>query len=168
MQIETNTVVSLKYKLSNHTTGEQIEITDESNPLVFLYGVGSLIPDFETNLKGKVSGDAFDFAIPAANAYGVPSEEEVVMIPANIFHDEQGNFDHEMFKIGALIPMSDSQGNHMRGKILEIKDDVVKMDFNHPLAGTDLHFEGTVLEVREATADEIAHGHVHGPHGHHH
>ena len=168
MQIAANTVVSLMYKLTNHQTGEQIEITDETNPLVFLYGVGSLIPDFEANLSGKTTGDAFDFAIHAANAYGLPSDDEIVMIPSNVFHDENGHFDTEMFKVGALIPMSDGQGHQMRGRILEITDDVVKMDFNHPLAGTDLHFEGTILEVREATADEISHGHVHGPHGHQH
>jgi len=168
MQIATNTVVSLMYKLTNHQTGEQIEITDETNPLVFLYGVGSLIPDFEANLSGKTTGDTFDFAIPAANAYGLPSEEEIVMIPANVFHDEKRQFDHEMFKVEALIPMSDGQGHQMRCKIMEVTDDVVKMDINPPLAGTDLHFEGTILEVRGASADEISHGHVHGPHGHQH
>lgn len=168
MQIATHTVVSLKYKLSNHQSGEQIEITDETNPLVFLFGAGALIPDFENNLKDKNPGDEFDFAIPAANAYGIPNDEEIVVIPANVFHDEKGEFDNKMFQVGTLVPMSDGQGHQMRGKILEITDDVVKMDFNHPLAGTDLHFQGTILEVREATADEIAHGHVHGPHGHHH
>ena len=64
--------------------------------------------------------------------------------------------------------MSDSEGHQLRGTIMEVSDDVVKMDFNHPLAGTDLHFEGQILEVREASEDEIAHGHVHGPDGHNH
>ena len=64
--------------------------------------------------------------------------------------------------------MSDNDGNQLRGKIVEVDEENVKMDFNHPLAGTDLHFSGEVLEVREATEDEIAHGHAHGPHGHHH
>ena len=68
MQISANKVVTLKYKLSNHSTGEQIEETNETNPLVFLYGVGSLIPEFEDNLADKTVGDAFDFHIAAANA----------------------------------------------------------------------------------------------------
>jgi FKBP-type peptidyl-prolyl cis-trans isomerase SlyD len=168
MQITSNTVVSLKYKLSNHQTGEQIEETNESNPLVFLFGAGQLIPDFEDNVSGKVKGDAFDFHIKAENAYGLSDAEQVAMIPSNIFHDEDGKFDTEMFQVGAMIPMSDSEGNHLRGKIVEITDEHVKMDFNHPLADTDLHFQGEVLDVRAATADEIAHGHVHGEHGHQH
>jgi FKBP-type peptidyl-prolyl cis-trans isomerase SlyD len=90
------------------------------------------------------------------------------MIPSNVFHDDNGNFDNDMFKVGAMIPMSDSEGNHMHGKIVEVDSENVKMDFNHPLAGTDLHFQGEILDIREATEDELAHGHVHGEHGHQH
>jgi FKBP-type peptidyl-prolyl cis-trans isomerase SlyD len=168
MQITTNTVVSLKYKLSNHQTGEQIEETNETNPLVFLFGAGQLIPDFEDNVSGKRKGDSFDFHIVAANAYGVSDPEQIAMIPSNVFHDENGNFDHQMFASGAIIPMSDGEGNQLRGKIVEVNDEHVKMDFNHPLAGTDLRFVGEILDVRAANPDEIAHGHVHGEHGHHH
>ena len=64
--------------------------------------------------------------------------------------------------------MSDNEGNHLRGLVLEIKEDLVKMDFNHPLAEMDLHFEGVVLEVRPASAEELEHGHAHGVHGHQH
>jgi FKBP-type peptidyl-prolyl cis-trans isomerase SlyD len=73
-----------------------------------------------------------------------------------------------MFQVGAMIPMSDNEGNHLSGKILSITDENVQMDFNHPLAGTDLHFEGSILEVRAATQEELDHGHVHGEHGHQH
>jgi FKBP-type peptidyl-prolyl cis-trans isomerase SlyD len=168
MQISTNKVVSLKYKLSNAQNQEQIEETNEANPLVFLYGVGSLIPEFEDNLSGKIVGDPFDFKIDAANAYGNHDPKHITDIPANIFHDENGKFDEVMFQVGSEIPMSDSDGNHLRGTILEVSDENVKMDFNHPLAGTNLHFTGIVLDVREATEDEITHGHVHGEHGHQH
>jgi FKBP-type peptidyl-prolyl cis-trans isomerase SlyD len=168
MQISANKVVTLKYTLSNHSTGEQIEETNETNPLVFLYGVGGLIPEFEQNLAAKTAGDAFDFHIIAVNAYGDHDPQHMAMIPTNIFHDEEGKFDEQMFHVGALVPMSDNDGNQLRGKIVEVDEENVKMDFNHPLAGTDLHFAGEVLEVREATADEIEHGHVHGPNGHQH
>jgi FKBP-type peptidyl-prolyl cis-trans isomerase SlyD len=168
MQIATNKVVSLKYKLSNAQTQEQIEETNETNPLVFLYGVGSLIPEFEDNLSGKIAGDSFDFKIEAANAYGNHDAQHIAMIPSNIFHDENGAFDEVMFQVGSMIPMSDNEGNHLTGKIMEVTEEHVKMDFNHPLAGTDLHFTGEVLEVRDATDDEIAHGHVHGEQGHQH
>ena len=73
-----------------------------------------------------------------------------------------------MFQVGAVVPMSDNEGNHLRGNIIEVTPEYVKMDFNHPLAGTDLHFSGEILSVRDATQDEIAHGHAHGPGGHQH
>lgn len=168
MQITQNTVVSLNYKLSNHQTGEKIEETPVERPLVFLYGIESMIPEFEQKIAGKAKGDKVSFSITAENAYGTYQEEQIAMIPANIFHNEDGKVDTEFFFIGATIPMSDNEGNHLRGKILEITEENVKMDFNHPLAGTDLLFDVEVLDVREATSDEIDHGHVHGEHGHHH
>lgn len=168
MQITSNKVVSLKYLLSNHQSGEKIEETNEENPLVFLYGVGGLIPEFEENLADKKVGDLFDFHISASNAYGDHDQEHIAMIPSNIFYDDNGNFDSDMFKVGAMIPMSDSEGNNMHGKIMEVDEENVKMDFNHPLAGTDLHFKGEILDIRAATEEELEHGHVHGEHGHKH
>ena len=168
MFIKENTVVSVNYKLSNHQTGEKIEETSLENPMVFLFGVGGMIPQFEENLFEKNIGDTFDFAINAANAYGMRDENQVAMIPLDVFFDESGKFDESYFSVGALIPMSDSEGNHLRGKIMEVTPELIKMDFNHPLAGMDLHFSGSITAVREATADELAHGHVHGPGGHHH
>jgi FKBP-type peptidyl-prolyl cis-trans isomerase SlyD len=161
-------VVSVNYKLSNHKTGEKIEETTTENPMVFLYGVGGIIPEFEENLRGKKVGDQFDFSILAENAYGTANAEMIVMIPINVFHDENGNIDTNIFRVGAIVPMSDSEGNHLRGTILEIAPEYIKMDFNHPLSDTDLHFTGEILDIRPATQDEIDHGHVHGPGGHHH
>ncbi len=168
MKIQDLVVVSLNYKLSNHTTGEKIEETTTENPMVFLYGVGGIIPEFEDNIRDKQAGDLFEFAITAENAYGERNEEMIAMIPQNVFHDENGNFDAQMFQVGAVVPMSDNEGNHLRGNIIEVTPEYVKMDFNHPLAGTDLHFSGEILSVRAATQDEIAHGHAHGPGGHQH
>ena len=168
MKITQNSVVSLKYTLANNQTGEKIEETNESNPLVFLFGVGSLIPEFEQNLDGLVANDTFDFAIKAENAYGMPSDANFAVIPLSVFFDEKGEFVAEMFPVGAMIPMSDNQGNHLQGTIKDIIDGNIIMDFNHPLAGADLHFTGSVLDVRDATKEELDHGHVHGPHGHQH
>jgi len=168
MNINTHKVVTLKYALTKDQTGEKIEDTNENNPLVFLFGVGSLLPEFEDNLADKMKGDSFSFSIAAAQAYGEHDPTNVAMMPANIFHDENGVFDNVMFQVGNVIPMSNNEGEQLRGTILEITDEFVKMDFNHPLAGIDLHFAGEILGVREATADEIDHGHVHGEHGHHH
>lgn len=168
MTIERHSVVTLSYKLSNHQTGDKIEETTTDHPMVFLYGADSLIPEFERNLEGKKAGDTFDFSIKAADAYGDRSEEHEVMIPLSVFLDESGKINENEIFPGALVPMSDSEGNHLRGQVKEMNDEFIKMDFNHPLSGTDLHFKGEILDVRKATDDEIAHGHVHGPGGHHH
>ena len=168
MTIQENTVVSLSYKLTNHKTGETIEETTTENPMVFLYGVGGVLPQFEENIQGKKVGDSFAFSIESKMAYGAKDEEQIAMIPLDVFRDEAGAFDEEYFVVDALIPMSDSEGNQLRGRILEINSELIKMDFNHPLAGTDLHFEGNIVGIREASKDELDHGHVHGEGGHQH
>lgn len=168
MIIDMHTVVTVNYKLTNQTTGEFVEETNAENPLVFLYGVGGIIPDFELNLHGKTVGDRFDFSIASANAYGESSDENIVPIPTSVFHGEKGAVDTTQIYVGAVVPMMDNEGNRMRGTVVDMNDEIVKMDFNHPLAGQDLHFSGEVLDVRAATQDEIAHGHAHGPGGHQH
>jgi len=168
MTIEKNTVVSVNYNLSLKETGEQVEQTSKEHPFVFLYGAGGLLEDFETNLRGKKSGDTFDFFIDHKRGYGVRDEQHIVMIPINAFLGEDGKLDDANVKVGVTLPMVDNDGNRLYGNVLEITAEYVKMDFNHPLAGKDLHFKGEILEVRVATEEELAHGHVHGPHGHHH
>ena len=168
MVIDTNKVVSVDYTLSVKGTEEQIEQTSKEQPFVFLYGAGGLLEDFENNLKGKKAGDTFDFFIDHARGYGVRDEQHVVMIPMEAFLGEDEKFDEENVKIGVTLPMVDNDGNRLYGKVEEITQEHVKMDFNHPLSGQDLHFKGEVLEVRAATEEELAHGHVHGEHGHQH
>lgn len=168
MTIQENKVVSLSYKLSNHKTGEIIEETTQDQPMVFLYGVGGILPQFEENIVGKKVGDTFDFSITSDHAYGMPNEDQIAMIPVDVFKDEEGKFDAEYFVVGSTIPMSDSEGNHLRGQLLEITPEFLKMDFNHPLAGKDLNFKGEIVEIRDASKDEMDHGHVHGEGGHHH
>lgn len=168
MTVDTNTVVSLHYKLTNHKTGEQIEETSENQPMEFLYGIERIIPLFEENIHGLKAGDTFEFSIPSMQAYGDKNDDHVALIPISVFFDESGKVDETQIKVGAILPMTDNEGNHLRGTVMEINDETVTMDFNHPLAGTDLFFQGTILAVRAATQDEISHGHSHGEHGHHH
>ena len=170
MIIAENKVVSVNYHLTGKEEGgieELIEQTSTEKPFVFLYGMGSLIETFENELSGKKAGDSFDFHIAADKAYGLHNQEYVAAIPKQAFHVE-GKFDDERIKAGEELPMLDSEGHQMHGLVVEVGAEYVVMDFNHPLAGYDLHFVGTVLEVRDATAEELEHGHVHGPHGHHH
>lgn len=168
MTVDTNTVVSLHYKLTNHQTGEKIEETSPEQPMEFLYGVERIIPTFEVNIHGLKAGETFSFHIPSQEAYGAKNDDHIARIPISVFYDETGKIDETVIYEGAVLPMTDSEGTHLRGTVLAISAEEIKMDFNHPLAGIDLQFEGTILEVRPATEEEIAHGHSHGAHGHHH
>ena len=171
MQIGLNKVVGVTYRLHSSKQGNEpsfVEEAGESNPLVFLYGVGSMIPDFEMNLSGKSMGDEFQFSIVAANAYGVFDADSVVRMPMDMFKVD-GVVDMDLIKIGNILPLVDGEGNRMTAKVEGVEGDSVILDFNHPLAGHDLHFTGKVVEVREASETELAHGHVHshGDHDHH-
>lgn len=168
MTVDINTVVSLHYKLTNHQTGEKIEETSQDRPMEFLYGIERIIPKFEESVHGLKAGDKFNFSIVSDEAYGQRNEDQIAAIPTSVFVDESGKMNKEHIFVGALVPMSDSEGNNLRGLVLEISEEIVKMDFNHPLAGIDLNFDGEIIEIRQATADEIAHGHSHGAHGHQH
>ena len=172
MKISPNSVVSVNYHLT--VPGEKggaeitIEKTSSEEPFTFLFGGGQLLPDFEKNLTGKIVGDKFDFKIGAKEGYGEFSLDHIVNLPIENFLGEDGKLDNETIAVGKNVPMMDAEGHKLWGKVLEISLSSIKMDFNHPLAGKELHFNGEVLEVREASKDELDHGHVHGPGGHHH
>lgn len=172
MIIEKNKVVSVNYVLTVYEKeGDAetlVEETSIENPFVFLYGNGDLLEDFETALSSKIKGDKFDFKVAYERGYGQIHLDHIVNVPIEAFKDEDGNMDEEMVVVGNMLPMHDHEGNRMQGLVVEITDTYVKMDFNHPLAGKNLHFTGEVLEVRPATLEELSHGHVHGPGGHHH
>ncbi|HNT93538.1 MAG: peptidylprolyl isomerase [Bacteroidales bacterium] len=155
MKIENNRFASLVYTLhEGDRDGRVIETVEETAPLGFVFGAGRLLPAFEANLAGLEEGASFEFSLPAVDAYGELREEMVINLPRNIFEDE-GVLRSEVCYVGNTVPMMDSQGNRMNGVVVEIGDAFVKMDFNHPLAGTDLHFAGKVVGVREATPEEL-------------
>lgn len=161
MIIEKNKVVSLVYELrTDGSQGEVIETLNDQNPLTFLFGSGSLLPKFEENISGLKVGDAFDFELKSMEAYGAVAQEAIVDIPKHIFMVD-GQFDENMVKVGNAIPMMDNQGNRLNGVVVEVESETVKMDFNHPLAGDDLFFKGKIVDVREATEEELTHGHIH-------
>ncbi|HTF03043.1 MAG TPA: FKBP-type peptidyl-prolyl cis-trans isomerase [Bacteroidia bacterium] len=172
MTISEKQVVSVNYHLTvpgeNGGAEITIEKTSVEDPFVFLIGAGQLLPDFEMNLKGKKSGDTFDFRVTAANGYGEYQLDHIVNLPIENFLDQQGKLDTEMIALGKNVPMVDNEGHRLWGKVIEIGLENIKMDFNHPLAGKELHFAGEVLDVREASKEELDHGHVHGAGGHHH
>ena len=167
MEISNNKVVSIIYKLHhNDAEGDLMQEVSTKDPYVFLFGAKQVLPEFEENLTGKKAEDEFSFGIKSENSYGDRDEEQMVDLPINIFMVE-GKL-AEAVKVGHYVPMNDQDGNAMQGLVLEIADKHIKVDFNHPMAGMNLFFTGQVLEVREATKEEIEHGHVHGPGGHQH
>jgi FKBP-type peptidyl-prolyl cis-trans isomerase SlyD len=158
MIIEKNKVVSLSYELK--VDGKTVEAVGKDSPFMFLFGVGNLLPKFEQNLDGLKINDEFDFELVCDDAYGPVKESAIVDVPMKAF-EVDGNIDRGMLKVGNQVPMLDQSGNRLNGRIVELDEEYVTMDFNHPLAGNDLHFNGTVVEIRDATPDEIEHGHVH-------
>ncbi|WP_298614086.1 peptidylprolyl isomerase [uncultured Odoribacter sp.] len=149
--ITKNKVVSLSYELRTEPDGSVIETADAGRPLEFICGQGQTLEYFEMNLLNKKVGDKFDFKIPAAQAYGERNEDMIVDLPKDIFKE----VDPKDMYVGNMLPMMDSIGRHLEGKIVEIGEEDVRIDFNHQLAGKDLYFKGEVLAVRDATDEEL-------------
>lgn len=165
MKIDKHSVASVTYALE--VEGELIEKTDKKNPLTFLVGVGSMIPGFEQQLLGKQSGDNYDITVSPEEGYGTVDPKAIVDLSKDVFVVD-GQLQEELLVEGNVIPLQDQDGNPLQGVVKSIGEDSVKMDFNHQFAGKTLHFKGEIVEVRPATKEEINHGHVHGPGGHHH
>ena len=160
MNISKNKVVSLSYELRiDGKDGEIIETVNADSPLMFIFGTNSLVPGFERNVENLKTGDNFAFLLDCEEAYGPAIEEAVVEIPKTAF-TVNGKIDHDMLFEGNAIPMTDSGGNKLDGVIAEVKEDTVVMDFNHPFAGDSLFFSGVVVDVREATPEELERGRI--------
>lgn len=165
MQIQQNTVVSLSYTLKLQN-GEIADQTDSENPFVFIHGIGQTLEAFDNNLTGLETGSKFNFSLSAEEGYGKFNPEAVVKLDKSIFSGP--HVSENLLTEGNMVPMQDQNGNPMDGIIREIEETTVTVDFNHPLADEILHFSGEIINVRQATAEELDHGHVHGPGGHHH
>jgi FKBP-type peptidyl-prolyl cis-trans isomerase SlyD len=156
LEIGKYAMVTLTYDLRvDDENGEVVEQATEAQPLQFLYGAGAMLPKFESQLAGLREGEPFTIKLSKNDAYGDVNEEAVVDLPKHVFL-VSGKFDDELIKIGNTVPMMSSNGQRLNGLVLEVNDDVVTMDFNHPLAGEDLYFAGKVMAVREASDEEVA------------
>lgn len=162
MKINDNKVVALSYVLD--VEGAVRDRADAEHPLEFIFGMGYLLPKFEANVLDKEVGDTFDFVLTPEEGYGVYSASAVLDLARSMFESD-GKID-ERIRVGATVPMMTNDGRVVPGRVLEITDEKVKMDFNHELAGKTLHFTGEVLAVREATDKELAEG-LHGELAHH-
>lgn len=156
MQVSKDKVVSIHYTLTDND-GNVLDSSSGRDPLNYLHGHGNLIKGMEEGLEGKAKGDQFDLKVSPEKGYGVKSDNMVQKVPRSAFGDQQ-----------VEKGMQFQTNNGQIVTITEIGMDSVTVDGNHPLAGVELNFKVEVLEVRNATTDEMEHGHVHGPGGHHH
>lgn len=157
MEIAENKYITVAYKLYSIEDGEKdfIEEATAEHPFQFISGLGMTLDIFEEEIKGLKQGDKFDFSIKNEDAYGEYNEEHVIELPKEVFFIE-GKFDSERVVEGAIIPLMTAEGQRVNGSVLEVKEEVVTMDMNHPLAGCDLNFVGEIVESRPATNDELA------------
>lgn len=168
MKVGKNKIVTLTYTLKfDDINGEIIQEVKEDRPFVHLFGNGTLLPKFEETLDGLEPEGSFAFGLTPKDGYGEFTNDAIIELEKSIF-EKDGKVDEELVKVGNMITMQDQEGRPIDGRVMEIKEDKIIMDFNHPLAGKNLHFSGQVLEVRDASEEEMSHGHVHGDGGHQH
>lgn len=156
METTPNKYITVAYKLYVTEDGKRdlVEEATKEHPFQFISGLGTTLEAFENQLKDLKPGDTFEFTIPHDQAYGEYEEEHVLDLPKNIFEID-GKFDNERIFAGNVVPLMNADGQRLNGTVVEVKDDVVVMDLNHPLAGDDLTFVGEVVESRPATNEEI-------------
>ncbi len=153
---EKKSFVALTYDLyvGEENEKELMEQATEEQPLTFYTGLGMMLDKFEAEIAPLKVGDSFDFVIPVDDAYGEYEDEKIIELPKNIF-EVDGAIDEEMIAEGNMVPLVDSEGNRINASIVSVGEDIVTVDINHPLAGEDLHFIGKVIEMREATEEEL-------------
>jgi FKBP-type peptidyl-prolyl cis-trans isomerase SlyD len=156
MKITKNTVAAIHYTLTDNS-GTVLDTSDGREPLQYLHGAGNLIAGMEEGLEGKAKGDKFALKVPPSKGYGELDPAMTQKVPRSAFGDQPVN-----------KGMKFSTGNGAVVTVVEVGLESVTVDANHPLAGVELNFAVEIMEVREATEEEVSHGHVHGPGGHHH
>lgn len=159
--VEDGVVVSLAYSLSLDD-GDVIDEASADDPLSYLHGAGNIIPGLESALTGMKIGESKTVDVEATEAYGEYDDEAFQHVPYEAFPEDMEPEE------GQMVHLTDEQGGgHVQATITELGDDSVTLDLNHPLAGETLHFDVEVVGLRNATAEEVAHGHVHDGHAHH-
>ena len=159
MKIAKDKVVLFHYTLKNDG-GEVLDSSEGESPMGYLHGAQNIVEGLENAMEGKQAADQFEVSVEPAEAYGEYDENLVQPVPKEQFGEhpvEVGNQFHADTAIGPRVVT-----------VIAIQDDQVVIDANHSLAGENLHFKVEVVEVREATKEELEHGHVHGPEGHQH
>jgi FKBP-type peptidyl-prolyl cis-trans isomerase SlyD len=159
MRIAKNSVVSIEYTLTD-AEGAVLDSSKGQSPLTYIHGNGNIVVGLEEALEGKEKGATLKVSVPPAKGYGERDASLSQIVPREMF-------DIEELEPGMRFHAEGEHGTHVV-TVTAVDNDSVTVDANHPLAGQTLNFEVTVMGVRAATEQELAHGHVHGPHGHDH
>ncbi|MFY9179241.1 MAG: peptidylprolyl isomerase [Venatoribacter sp.] len=161
MTISQNKVVTIHYQVVDVESNEVIDSSEGGQPMVYLHGHQNIIPGLEKALEGKQAGDELEVVVQAGDAYGEYSEAHIQQVPIEAFEGV------ENIEPGMAFSAQTEQG-HVTVIVTEVDDTTVTIDGNHPLAGKDLRFNVKVEALRDASVEELSHGHVHGEGGHHH
>jgi FKBP-type peptidyl-prolyl cis-trans isomerase SlyD len=159
--IANNKVVGFHYTLSNDK-GEQLETSKDGEPMTYLHGAENIVPGLESQMTGHGVGDTFDAEVAAKDGYGERDPSAAQAVPRSSFPADME------IDVGAQFTAEAPDGSVMPVWITAVDDKVVHIDRNHPLAGETLRFAIEITSIRDATKEEVAHGHPHGPGGHHH
>lgn len=159
MQISKHKVVTIDYTLTDDD-GSVIDSSEGAEPLAYIQGSGQIIRGLESALEGRGAGESLNVKIAPEEAYGTRDESLVRDVPRKLFDAAEINPGMQFF--------TQSEQGRQVFTVVDVSDSSVRLDGNHPLAGVNLNFAVTVVGVRDATAEELDHGHVHGPGGHHH
>lgn len=161
MQVAKHKVVAIDYTLTDDD-GQTIDTSEGAEPLSYLHGEGNIIPGLESALEGKSTGDQFQVSIPPADGYGERNDDLRQVVARSHFSDIDD------LEVGLQFRVPTDGDDTIVVTVVEIGDDEVTIDGNHDLAGVSLNFDITVRDIRDATSEEIEHGHAHGPGGHDH
>lgn len=160
MTIKTNTVVEFHYTLRSES-GEELDSSRERQPMAYLHGAGNIIRGLEAAMEGRTAGDHFQITVPPEEAYGVRKEANVQRIPLK----RLGKIARP--RPGQVLGLQTRQGP-VQVTVVKVGKFNIDVDANHPLAGQVLNFDVEIVSVRDATEEELSHGHAHGPGGHQH
>ena len=160
MQISAEKVVHIHYTLTNEE-GDVLDSSEGHDPLAYIHGMGNIIPGLENALAGRQVGDRFDVSIAPEEAYGLRDDELIQAVPRSAFEGV------DEIEPGMQFHAESPEGMQLV-TVIDVMDDEVILDGNHPMAGMTLNFAVEVTDIRDATSEELDHGHVHGPGGHHH
>ena len=161
MQVSEQKVVTMNYEVADDQ-GQLIDRSEEGGPLAYIHGNGQLIPGLEKALEGRGKGDKVAVDVPPEQGYGERDEEGVQIVARNQFDDSVE------IEVGMQFEAQDDDEGHQIVTVVAVDGENITLDTNHPLAGKNLCFEVEILDVRDASTEELSHGHVHGPGGHDH